>query len=676
MNTFNDIYTVCDKLKQSKKGTLFEIFTKYLFITDYRLRHIVKHVYMYKNIPHKILDKLAFPKNDKGVDLLIVTKDGKYITVQCKYHTEPHNMTYWKDLGTFVGMTFGMAGEVDSGYFVTNAYMCCDEIMKCDGIICFSGNYFESINSFHLDNIKNYIKNKCTLKLKKMCNCKYKKNIINMTEIYYKKNNIGCIQYKHKSEKTYITYNIMKKYEKILIIVPDIVSMYRFYNDLLYNLELNNEVFAMICVGKYDNMINKCDVFRLHHMHSSVEKFMTLPMKKIVICLNKCVDKINKFTFDFTICESDIDKHMLKNTLCNKIVILSISNSEKYKYVCKYNEKNNKEYAHCENKKIYSDIFLMKNNKKNDTYELWFPTFEQLNKWYRDNGKGPSIMSSDENEIDLYRWYVYQRTMYKKKKGLFEHNTDIYDKFKYFEDEMPSEIWKFKFKMFKEWVSKNKNIFPKKSEDEKERNMFSWMKSNLYHVKSTNKSSNLIANMNEWTYYRTSIQQQNWFAKYNELKEYNETAGHAPTKKLNPILYSWFTSQMTLYKGDRMLNMNIKKEWKNYIEKYACFIGGSIKRQWANRLEKIRNAVGDGELLNDIDKKWICRQHKYYNDESDIFEDSSMRSKWKNYCKYNKKIINEITGEDIESSESEEESANSNASLSYENITLGTLKKK
>ena len=53
--------------------------TKYLLQTDYIFNF--KKVYLYDEIPNKILEELKFPSSDKGIDLLIVTKDDKYIRV-------------------------------------------------------------------------------------------------------------------------------------------------------------------------------------------------------------------------------------------------------------------------------------------------------------------------------------------------------------------------------------------------------------------------------------------------------------------------------------------------------------------------------------------------------------------------------------------------------------------
>ena len=44
-----------------------------------------KKIYLYDDIPNKLLDELKFQSNDKGIDLLVVTKDDKYIPIQCKY---------------------------------------------------------------------------------------------------------------------------------------------------------------------------------------------------------------------------------------------------------------------------------------------------------------------------------------------------------------------------------------------------------------------------------------------------------------------------------------------------------------------------------------------------------------------------------------------------------------
>ena len=128
-----------------RNGDIFELLTKYLLQTDYIFNF--KKVYLYDEIPNKILDELKFPSNDKGIDLLVVTKDDKYIPIQCKYRSDSSTVIPWNSLSTFFGLSFGLHNKIQNGYFVTNTYDYCDEINKTNKIVTYGGNYFDNLTS-------------------------------------------------------------------------------------------------------------------------------------------------------------------------------------------------------------------------------------------------------------------------------------------------------------------------------------------------------------------------------------------------------------------------------------------------------------------------------------------------------------------------------------------------
>ena len=76
------------------------------------------------------MDELKFPSNDKGIDLLVLTKDDMYIPIQCKYRSDSSKVIPWNALSTFFGLSFGMHNKIQNGYFVANTYDYCDEINK------------------------------------------------------------------------------------------------------------------------------------------------------------------------------------------------------------------------------------------------------------------------------------------------------------------------------------------------------------------------------------------------------------------------------------------------------------------------------------------------------------------------------------------------------------------
>lgn len=66
-----------------------------------------QNVWLLKDVPLEILEKLHMKRRDMGIDIVIETIDNKYIAVQCKYKKETSfrkNILSWKSLSTFYAL--------------------------------------------------------------------------------------------------------------------------------------------------------------------------------------------------------------------------------------------------------------------------------------------------------------------------------------------------------------------------------------------------------------------------------------------------------------------------------------------------------------------------------------------------------------------------------------------
>ena len=57
---------------------------------------------MLKEVPERVKQELGLGE-DVGFDLLIEDKQGNYIPVQCKYHSDPKKNLTWEEASTFFG---------------------------------------------------------------------------------------------------------------------------------------------------------------------------------------------------------------------------------------------------------------------------------------------------------------------------------------------------------------------------------------------------------------------------------------------------------------------------------------------------------------------------------------------------------------------------------------------
>ena len=96
------------------KGDVFEVFCEALILSVPNFQ--AKRVWPKSSlIPPKIASRLRLRPKDKGVDGLIETLDGSFITYQAKYKTTRNKLLYG-DLGQF----FGLSDHADSTLIISN----------------------------------------------------------------------------------------------------------------------------------------------------------------------------------------------------------------------------------------------------------------------------------------------------------------------------------------------------------------------------------------------------------------------------------------------------------------------------------------------------------------------------------------------------------------------------
>jgi predicted helicase len=93
------------RMRDNKKlrGDMFEEFSLlYLkYVKGY------KNVWLLKDVPDDVLDKLTMKRKDMGIDLIIETAETTYMAVQCKYKkhvSTKQNILSWSALSTFYAL--------------------------------------------------------------------------------------------------------------------------------------------------------------------------------------------------------------------------------------------------------------------------------------------------------------------------------------------------------------------------------------------------------------------------------------------------------------------------------------------------------------------------------------------------------------------------------------------
>jgi len=88
------------------------------------LKHVkgYKNVWLLKDVPDDVLEKLTMKRKDMGIDLIIETADATYMAVQCKYKkhvSTKQNILSWSALSTFYALCL-RTGPWDKYIVMTN----------------------------------------------------------------------------------------------------------------------------------------------------------------------------------------------------------------------------------------------------------------------------------------------------------------------------------------------------------------------------------------------------------------------------------------------------------------------------------------------------------------------------------------------------------------------------
>jgi superfamily II DNA or RNA helicase len=319
INKFNDIYAITEELEKKEKGDLFETFTYNLFKYDPRLNNNLKNIWMYKDIPNKILKLLNLPTKDKGIDL-IAEINNEYYAIQCKFRQDPNKIINWSELSTFFGLSFGMNNKIKKGFLVTNTHELCDEVINSDKVEAIYSDYFDSLPKtfFKCMNEKKVIKYKSKTPYEHQLLCTM------LSVGHFNNNDRGHLEMACGSGKTLTSYWIDKDLDnkKTIIFVPSLYLLSQFYTDWINQSYADNNKINYLLIGsdadideetkyKSNGLILMTDVDEIKkHMKKLTKndisgKHPYVENKIVIICTYQSSDRLieacENITFDFAV---------------------------------------------------------------------------------------------------------------------------------------------------------------------------------------------------------------------------------------------------------------------------------------------------------------------------------------------------------------------------------------
>lgn len=107
-SSWTDFQAKLRDLTEKQKGDLFEQLVKAYLLLEPEYASKLKHVWLSREVPSAIAQKLKLPATDQGIDLVAETNDGEFWAVQCKYRQDTDHSLTWREISTFTGLAFGV----------------------------------------------------------------------------------------------------------------------------------------------------------------------------------------------------------------------------------------------------------------------------------------------------------------------------------------------------------------------------------------------------------------------------------------------------------------------------------------------------------------------------------------------------------------------------------------
>jgi superfamily II DNA or RNA helicase len=146
-----------NSLSNRQKGDCFEALTKYYLLLHPTYTTQLKSVWLLKEVPPDVREKINLPVSDEGIDIIAETKYGTHWAIQCKYKEDENSSITRRELSTFTDLAFSICKNIELGLVCTSAdrsshklKMHGDRLSFCAGEVwrALSGEFFDRLHSF------------------------------------------------------------------------------------------------------------------------------------------------------------------------------------------------------------------------------------------------------------------------------------------------------------------------------------------------------------------------------------------------------------------------------------------------------------------------------------------------------------------------------------------------
>ena len=114
-SSWGDVQRKLRDSSNKEKGDVFEELVKAYLLLEPEFATKLRHVWLHREVPQAVAEKLKLPVTDQGIDLVGETNDGEFWAIQCKYRQETDHSLTWREVSTFTGLAFGVCRGIAFG---------------------------------------------------------------------------------------------------------------------------------------------------------------------------------------------------------------------------------------------------------------------------------------------------------------------------------------------------------------------------------------------------------------------------------------------------------------------------------------------------------------------------------------------------------------------------------
>ncbi len=304
--------------KTTLAGKLFEYFSKYYFKVDPTQNQLYTDVWLYDEVDSLTKEELGLPTQDKGVDLLLKDRQGRYYVVQCKFkNNEESIVNFGKDK---IANTFFWSKKCFGVILFTNVSDCTDDIKNEKNFNAIKSDTLLNLDSSFFSSILNYIELNVPAPIKKHVRREDQKLAIEKVVEHFELNDRGQLILPCGAGKTTTSLWIKEKLKSrsTLVLFPSLALLRQFKTEWAAQRS-DDYIYINVCSEK-DIDKSKDDSAVTHTYEISgevttsadrIKEFLESEFEnKIVFCtyqsskvIQDALVQVSTFSFDLIICD-------------------------------------------------------------------------------------------------------------------------------------------------------------------------------------------------------------------------------------------------------------------------------------------------------------------------------------------------------------------------------------